>query len=454
MQKTFAWRLRAVVAILSFVAAGQTVASPSVIQPGLKQWVNAAQTSRADMWLLGDSIAGPFDAGLINDVSSRFGLAGTGVGSEYLTDNRHAQLSPGYPLNSNGWDNTIGAVSANRQDYVLSSGEPTTSGPTPTNYSYSFTIDPSSHLNPQGAIDWHVWTASPAGGGSMQAELLPPGAAPVLQLTPAVTTQTPANGLQHTVFHFDPTTGHDGQTLQGTLINTSNTSVLYTRLLKPGGTGATVTTWGYGGHDALQFYHDKYLGGPTSQAGRVSYLNALTDGGSGKLMVVLEEGTNDGGETNPSVHGITPGSSPAAFLDNMTTLIDGIKGDWAATGKNADDLSFLVLGMYQYGHRDDATQALHRSYAQELADLSMRRSDVSFVDLYDIAPTWDQANALGYMVDDVHPTVLGATVYSAGIFDQVVSATVAPEPGSVIVMVLGLSGAILSRHRDTRKPRR
>jgi hypothetical protein len=423
-------------------------ANPSVIQPGLKQWVSSAQSGRADIWFMGDSIAGSFDAGFTHEVANRFGLAGTGVGSEYLTDNLHAQLTPGYPLNSGGRDNTVAAVPPGRQDYVLSVGEPVTVGATPTQYPYSFFILPGGHLDPQAAIDWHLWTASPAAGGSMQAQLVTQSVYATLQMPPSVTTQTPPGGLQHTVFHFDSTSGHSVEVIQGRLVNTTNTSVLYTRLLKPGATGATVTTWGYGGHDALQLYKDKYLGGPTSAAGRAQYLNALTDGGSGKLMVVLEEGTNDGGETSPSVHGITPGSSPAAFLDNMTSLIDGIKGDWSAAGKNAADLSFLVLGMYQYGHRTDAEQALHRSYAQELEGLAQSRSDVSFVDLYDIAPTWDQASALGYMVDDVHASVLGATTYSTGIFDQIVNTVAAPEPAGL--SLLGAAGVGLMARRRKR----
>jgi lysophospholipase L1-like esterase len=235
--------------------------------------------------------------------------------------------------------------------------------------------------------------------------------------------------------------------MQGTLIDTSNTSILYSRLIKPGATGATVTTWSYGGHGALDLYNDKYLAGPTSSAGRGEFLSAMTDGGSGKLMVVLEEGTNDAADTlatRPSVHGLLPGNSPAAFQDNMASLIDGIKGDWATAGKNPADLSFLVLGMYEYGHRTADEQAVHRQFTQELEDLAHARSDVSFVDLFSIAPSWDQAFAMGYMADDVHPTILGATVYSQAIFDQIVTPT--PEPAAGLILLLA-APLVLARRR-------
>jgi hypothetical protein len=436
----------------AFVAAGVARADPSLIRPDVAQWVQAAQHSRADVWLLGDSIAGPLDAGFTAALASHFGLAGTGLGSEYSTDNGAAVLTPSYPLNALGRDNTLAAVPANRQSYVLSVGEPTTTGATPTDYSYGYFLAPGGHLDPQAAMDWHLWTASPTGAtGTMQARLQVAGDNAPLQITDPVTTQTPANGLQHTVFHFDATGDTAGQTMQGTLIGTSNTSILYSRLLKPGATGATLTTWSYGGHGALDFYNDRYLGGPTSQAGRSQFLSAMTDGGSGKLMVVLEEGTNDSSillADKPSVHGIFPGNSPAAFQDNVASIMDGIRSDWAAAGKNPADLSFLVLGMYQYGNRTPDEQDLHRRYAQELEGLAQTHSDTSFVDLWDIAPTWDEANALGYMADEVHPTVLGATVYSQAIFDQLMP-VLAPEPTAGL-MLLAAAPLLLSR---TRRPR-
>src|SRR5256885_8163406 len=70
------------VLLLATVAALPSGAIPSVVQPGVANWVNAAKTGRADLFLLGDSIAQSLDAGFSNAAFNRFGLAGTGTASD------------------------------------------------------------------------------------------------------------------------------------------------------------------------------------------------------------------------------------------------------------------------------------------------------------------------------------------------------------------------------------
>jgi hypothetical protein len=437
---------------LTMVAAASTRADPTILQPDIKNWVSAAQTSRADILFVGDSIARAFNEGFSTAAAAHFGLAGTGIASDANSTAAGWTITPPYPLGTQGWDNSLQAVPSGAQGFVSTFGEPSTAGATP-GQNITFYLNPHALLDNQAAYDWHVWTASPPGvTGSMQARrLLAQDNYATLQTDDPIATSGAGGGatpLQHSVFHFDALSGHDSQITAGNLYNVTNTSVLYSRLLKPGATGVTVTSWQYGGHTALDMYNDKYLG-TTTQAGRAAYLNAVTDGGSGKLMVVLEEGTNDATSAlanTPSVHGILPGNSPAAFQDNMASLIDGFKSDWAAAGKDPSDLSFLVLGMYQYGNLTDADQLVHRQYAQELEDLAHTRSDVSFIDLYDIAPPWDQAYAMGYMADGVHATDLGATVYSQAIFDQIV-----PEPGALAALSVPLVVAALGRRRGPRR---
>ena len=57
--------------VLLLLVATKVIAIPSVIQPSIKDWVNAAQTNRADLLLLGDSIAQSFDAGFSNAAYNR-----------------------------------------------------------------------------------------------------------------------------------------------------------------------------------------------------------------------------------------------------------------------------------------------------------------------------------------------------------------------------------------------
>ena len=82
--------------------------------------------------------------------------------------------------------------------------------------------------------------------------------------------------------------------------------------------------------------------------------------------------------------------------------------------------------------------------------LAESRGDVSFIDLHDIAPTWDLANALGYMADDVHPTVLGATVYSDAIFQQLVSPIPEPTVMAFFLAVPLLMGRHMARGKRCR----
>ena len=443
--------------ILGAVSLGLSAsADPSVIQPGMRAWVQAATTGRADAWFLGDSIAGSFDAGFSHALSQHFGLAGTGLGNYAFRGNFGTSASPNYtyyitPPPGNNWDGSASSVRADRQSYITAFDPPITAAAAPAKF-YGIQVNPGGYLDPQAAYDWHVYTTSPDGGGSMQAQrmarTLPSDT--VIQTTPAIPTLASASGLQDSVFHLDADPAHAGLGSVGILVNTTNTSVLYSRFVKPNTTGATLTTWAYGGHNAYDFYHDIYLAGPSSQAGRAQYLSALTGGGSGKLMVTIEEGTNDNSSTLtnvPSIHGILPGNSPAAFADNVTSLIDGIKSDWTVAGKAPDDLSFLVLGMYDYGHRTPEELAPHLAYSDQLAALARSRSDVSFVDLHDIAPTWEQAYAMGYMSDDVHPTVAGGIVYSDAIFNQLTST---PEP-STALLVLSTFPLLLARRRTEYK---
>lgn len=60
------------------------------------------------------------------------------------------------------------------------------------------------------------------------------------------------------------------------------------------------------------------------------------------VLVVINQGLNDRSETSPSIRGIRPGNSPAAFVDNMTYVIDRVRGAWVSQGWSLDQLHVLV----------------------------------------------------------------------------------------------------------------
>src|SRR5258706_7136944 len=154
-------------------SAQRAEADPSILQPIMTDWVNAAKTSRADIWLIGDSIAGTFDAGFSDAAAKHFGLAGTGVANDAGGGNGSYTITPTYPLGSNGWDISNSAVRADRQDHILSVGEPITAGASSAQFFDVY--GNGGYLGPQAPYDWHPFTPSPNSRGSPQAKRLIPG---------------------------------------------------------------------------------------------------------------------------------------------------------------------------------------------------------------------------------------------------------------------------------------
>jgi hypothetical protein len=233
--------------------------------------------------------------------------------------------------------------------------------------------------------------------------------------------------------------------------NPSNFSLLYSRVTVPGATGASVTSWGYGGRSTLDFYNDQWMNQGVTTAGRTAWFDAMTQGGSGKVNVVIAEGFNDRNESDPSLGGHTPGNTALAFSDNIKGLIAQVRKEWVASGRNLGDLSFTLLGMY-----DDEAEAkslelglpqpLHE-FAIELNKIAKADPQISFVNLQNHVPDYAGLWANGWMYDATHPTREGALAMSQIIIDTL-SAPAGfnplPEP-SLGFLVLG--GLLALRRR-------
>jgi hypothetical protein len=420
-----------------------------VINRSALDWVEAARTGRADVLVMGDSTVGTFYAGIERAINKHIGLAGTGLAGVGNNYNGYAIGGPPTP-EQYGWTYDLAAAPAVRRSYTWNGTGTATAGSSAASQ-YSFFVSPGGLFDAQAAYRWDVFAAAttPAGGSMSARRGLAESPYTVNYILPAQPTIAPAAapGLQKVSFQFPAVPGYDGLSTQGNLIDVTNTSVFYSRLLKSDPTGATVTFWNQGGASSLDFLQQNYLQGPSSAEGRGQFYTAMTSGGSGKLMVILYFGLNDRGRASvPSAHGITPGNSPAAYLDNMTTLIDNVRADWAAAGKDPDDLSFLVNGLYVDGY--DATsndeRGRTREFARALHDLALARPDVSFFDIFAHAPDYDTAWSLGYMNDPVHPSLLGATVYA----DATIAALV-PEPAAGAT--LAAAAIAIGMRRRTRR---
>jgi hypothetical protein len=407
-----------VVIIASLLSGAQALGAGGyapVIQPSAQEWVAAAQYSRADMLVLGDSTVTHFFGGMTDAAKNTFGLAGSGLITMHSDLNTGYSITPPQPLGSYNWTQGTEAIAPDMRDYAWSQNLASTAGSTPAQ-GLGFWLGPSPYLNPAAAYDWHVYTSSPGDGSMAARRRLGRQPYTLLQSLPAVPTGTNPDGLTHSVFSFGALPDqYAGDITLGDLHDVTNTTVFYSRLIKPNTTGVTVSGWTYGGKMTLDFLQDKYLGGPTSPRGRQQMLSALTDGGSGKLMVVIFEGLNDRGyDWRPSYSGLLPGNTPAAYVDNISALVNAIRTDWIGAGKNVDDLSIVTIGNYEW--EADQTSSLGREYAAALREYAQSDPNVSFIDLWNVSPTYQQSRQLNYIDDPVHATFDGTKVFSDGFF--------------------------------------
>jgi len=271
-------------------------AVPHIINPGTAEWTTAARTGRADMLVLGDSVVWSggqgWDAGLIAGLGRRLGLAGTGLVVDGGRTGEGEQYSHFNSWHST-WNRELNAIPVSRQGYAVRGWALTAGATTPATW-VGFGIQDGDLFDTAGAYDFHVWSASPSEGGAMGA-FRRLGKSPYTRFAtiPPVATSTPVSGLQHTVFRFDAVPGTSGGPHNFFWENITNTSVLYSRLLRPDATGVTVTSWGYGGRSSRDFFTDQYPGKTMSDEGRYAFLSNLVYGGSGKLNVLIAQGFND-----------------------------------------------------------------------------------------------------------------------------------------------------------------
>lgn len=416
-------RLFPALAVILGLSSGSLKAYEHVINQSAHDWTQAARTGRADVFILGDSVVAnngwmkAIDYGAHQTVD----VAGTGLmdpiwrwGQSWGYENIWGLPEP--------WSADVADVPAGRQHYVWKQTA-LTAGSSSAGLVGVKVPHLGETMSPTEAFDFHVWTASPPGGGSMSAERNL-GWNTTLQTVGPVATALPDSGLQHTVFSFHEQPGTDDDCHRFVLKDTTHTSVLYWRLLRPQASGATVSGWWWSGHSTAQLLDGMYLGGGTDRQGRVALLEGIVDRGSGKLNVMIYEGLND------------RNTSAARFRGDVENLIGAVRSDWAQTARPADDLSFTVFGMYETGSGD---QQLLRQYAQQLHDLALSDRQVSFIDVYEFGPSFAEGAALGYFSDTQHLSETGALHYGPQIMRTL---TAVPEPTTFTLLGIGALGLL------------
>jgi hypothetical protein len=398
-----------------------------VINPSLAPWFQAAKTSRADMFMIGDSMVwvngDGWDAGFIDSLAKHTGLAASGL---LQTGVEGDGYGAGVAWQSN-FDLSSAAVRPDRRGYVWRDIA-VTAGPNPAQEYLTATLNTT--LKTSTGIDWKLYAVPTANAPNAQGKFdsyARLGESPWLPYTQpkTYTVDMPASGLNKLTLHYDLPKGFEGRSLEMHLTNAQNMSVLYNRMVVPGAKGASLTSWGYGGHSILSFYYDYWLGQGMTPEGRKAWFDALTEGGSGKLNIVIEEGFNDRGESRPSLAGTTPGNSAQAFGDNVKGFMNKIRQEWSAAGRNATDLTFTLLGTYEdhyeaMADENNGAGILH-GYSYALQQIALTDPQVSFINMLNHAPRYDEAVKRGYMMDDVHATRAGTTVYSEMAIDTLQS---------------------------------
>ena len=136
-------------------------------------------------------------------------------------------------------------------------------------------------------------------------------------------------------------------------------------------------------------------------------------------------------------------NSPLAFSDNIKGLIAQVRKEWTASGRNVNDLSFTLLGMYDDVSDDQAGKLgvakPLQQFAIELRKIAERDPQISFVNLENHVPNYDQLKAGGWLYDELHLSRDGALNMSQIVVDTLMGPTV-PEPAVGFLVLGGIAG--------------
>jgi lysophospholipase L1-like esterase len=133
---------------------------------------------------------------------------------------------------------------------------------------------------------------------------------------------------------------------------------------------------------------------------------------------VINQGLNDRSETSPSIRGIRPGNSPAAFVDNMTYVIDRVRGAWVSQGWSLDQLHVLVC----VAHPVSTPQSLElQAYLDAMRALA--RTDIAVTSLaeYHTEATYVARGWYATTTDRTHLSTAGYDATSMTLLQSVLA---------------------------------
>jgi hypothetical protein len=167
-------------------------------------------------------------------------------------------------------------------------------------------------------------------------------------------------------------------------------------------------------------------------------------GASKNIVLVINEGFNDRGDSSMSV-GDSPavGSSAAGFKDNTLAIVKRITAIWLANGWDTQELSWVFMPSHPVFGSDDALLAAYRQAARELTSVVPQSVAVDLSELTSV----DEMTANGWYFDgggsDAHLSTLGYEQLSL----RAVDAMSVPEPSVFSLAGFTLAAGLFRRDR-------
>ncbi|MCC6676652.1 MAG: FG-GAP repeat protein [Phycisphaerales bacterium] len=201
------------------------------------------------------------------------------------------------------------------------------------------------------------------------------------------------------------------------------------------------TLWAVGGRsarDAAVFYSLTPLPSLANFYGQVRRLQ----GPDKKVVIYIEEGGNDRGDTRPSIRARGISRTPEGYRDNMEFIKERIEAVWTASGWPLSELYFVMLGYHVLS--DDPSKLDEEpliALRQTTRDLAAEWPRSTCIDLSAMM-TEAEARAMDWYTDEVHAhlTAQGYGELSRRIINSLMSPP--PAPGRVRI-ISGANGATI-----------
>ena len=372
--------------------AGATCADPGVHKaPALWRWMLVAETGRADVIGIGDSnqLYGGYgwDEYFAKALVSRFGMYATGI----MSAGENAGWGSGAGFGYQGFSTASGgnfsyAGAPPALDSFLNGGtlHPLyylflSSGQAGGFENLGIFLNSNCAINVNGPLRFHVTFGCFEGAGNGFFQPSVRAEQPPYQLfanASVVSTMAESYGESQTTLDLPAATRNcalgfrfcpRGTDMQGPV------AILYSSVENTSRDQGVAfsTLYGNGGQSARDMAQSLIDASDTQLTLYFSSIRARQAGQAQEAVLIrINTGLNDRNETEPSVGSLAvlDGDSQEAFGDNITAIINRIRGVWVLNGWDMEELFFLISVSHPVSTPDDSELILYREEAMNVAD--------------------------------------------------------------------------------------